>query len=175
MSTLPLPPPTLCFVLAITMMDIELGHILRGGELYLRTRRMIASRSVNMVRHPRGSYIVIIPIAVSGVATPENKVTHWRCHPQCNKNGHTMPNSVLQRFLEGCSSPFMRLADHLTALPSRLVQAMPAWLVKTRRAPSRRSRDARVYGHTTTVMHKLSTPPHPLPSPFLPSRIPTGK
>ena len=39
----------------------------------LRARRMIASRSVNMVRHPRGSYIVI-PITVSGVATPENKV-----------------------------------------------------------------------------------------------------
>ena len=32
---------------------------------------------VNMVRHPRGSYIVI-PIAVSGVVTPKNKVTHWR-------------------------------------------------------------------------------------------------
>ena len=45
---------------------------------------------------------------------------------------------------------------------SRLVQAMSAWLVKTRRAPSRHSRNARVYGHTTTAMHKLSTPP-PLP------------
>ena len=33
---------------------------------------------------------------------------------------------------------------------SRLVQA------KIRRAPSRHSRDARVYGHTTTAMHKLS-------------------
>ena len=36
---------------------------------------------------------------------------------------------------------------------------MSAWLVKTRRAPSRHSRHARVYGHTTTTMHKLSTPP----------------
>ena len=42
---------------------------------------------------------------------------------------------------------------------SRLVQAMSAWLVKTRHAPSRHSRDARVYGHTTTAIHKLSTPP----------------
>ena len=42
---------------------------------------------------------------------------------------------------------------------SRLVQAMPAWLVKTRRALPRHSRDARVYGHTTTAMSKLSTPP----------------
>ena len=52
----------------------------------------------------------------------------------------------------------MRLAEHLTA-HSLLVQAMSAWLVNTRRAPIRRSRDARVCGHTTTVMHKLSTPP----------------
>ena len=44
---------------------------------------------------------------------------------------------------------------------SRLVQAMPAWLVKTRRAPARHSRDARVYGHTTTTMPKLSAPSPP--------------
>ena len=55
------------------MMVIELDHIVRGGEPYLRARGMIASRSVNMVRHPRGSYRVI-SIAVFGVATPENKV-----------------------------------------------------------------------------------------------------
>ena len=42
---------------------------------------------------------------------------------------------------------------------SRLVQAMYAWLVKTRRDPH-----ARVYGHTTTAMPKLSTPPPRLPS-----------
>ena len=65
---------------AVTMMVIELDHIVRCGKPYLRTRGMIASRRVNMVRHPRGSYIAI-PIAVSGVATPENKATHWRCHP----------------------------------------------------------------------------------------------
>ena len=46
---------------------------------------------------------------------------------------------------------------------SRLVQAMPPWLVKTRRAPPRHSRDARVYLHTPTAMLKPSTPP-PLPS-----------
>ena len=43
------------------------------------------------------------------------------------------------------------------------MQAMPAWLLKTRRAPSRHSRDARVYGYTITAMHKLSTPPPPRP------------
>ena len=35
---------------------------------------------------------------------------------------------------------------------------------KTRRAPSRHCRDPRVYGHTTTAMHDMSTlsPPHPI-------------
>ena len=41
---------------------------------------------------------------------------------------------------------------------SRLVQAMPAWSVKARRAPSRHW-DARVYGHTTTAMHDNEYPP----------------
>ena len=61
------------------MTVIELDHIVltphKGDD------GMIASpiNSMDMVRHPRGSYIVI-PIAVSGVATPENK-THWLWHP----------------------------------------------------------------------------------------------
>ena len=32
---------------------------------------------------------------------------------------------------------------------------------ETRRAPSRHNRDARVYGHTTAAMHKMSTHTHP--------------
>ena len=34
------------------MMVLELDHIVRGGKPLLRTRGMIASRSVNMVRYP---------------------------------------------------------------------------------------------------------------------------
>ena len=41
---------------------------------------------------------------------------------------------------------------------SRLVLAVYAWSVKTRHTPSRHCRDARVYGHTTTAMHDMSTP-----------------
>ena len=66
-----------------------------------------------------------------------------------------------KRFLEGCSSPFMRLAKTPHGA-SRLAQAMPAWLAKTRRAPSRHSRGASVYGHTTTAMRKLSATPPPM-------------
>ena len=39
---------------------------------------------------------------------------------------------------------------------------MSAWLMKARRIQSRHSKDARNYGHTTTAMQNLSTPP-PLP------------
>ena len=102
-----------------------------------------------------------IPIAVSGVATPENKVTHWRCVTRKQENRHQVPKSVLRAVLER-----MQFTLHATRRTphgaSRLVQAMSVWLVKSRRAPSRHSRDARVYGHTTTAMHKLSTPPPPL-------------
>ena len=58
-----------------------------------------------------------------------------------------------------CPAP--RRAPHNA---SRLVQAISAWLKKTRRAPSRHSGDARVYGHTTTAMHKLSTSTPPPPN-----------
>ena len=53
----------------------------------------------------------------------------------------------------------MRRGQHLTALRV-LVQAMSTWSVKTRRAPSRHCTDARVYGHATTAMDDMSTPPH---------------
>ena len=36
---------------------------------------------------------------------------------------------------------------------SRLVLAMSAWSVETRRAPARHCRGAEVYGHTNTAMH----------------------
>ena len=63
----------------------------------------------------------------------------------------------------GSYSSRMRLTLHATRptphVALRLVQAMSAWLVTTRLAPSRLCRDAKVYGHTTTAMHGISTPP----------------
>ena len=91
-----------------TMMVVEVDHVVRGGEPELRPRGMIASRSVNMVRHPRGSYIVIL-IAASGVATPENKVTHWLSSIN-KKVGTRCRSPSYERILEICASPFMRLA-----------------------------------------------------------------
>ena len=78
------------------------------------------------------------------------------------KVGTRCRSPFYERFVEGCSSPFLR-PRRTPHGASRLVRAMPACLVKTRRAPSRHSKEARVYGHTTTVMHNLSTPPPPPP------------
>ena len=74
-----------------------------------------------------------------------------------------MPKSVLLAVLRRMQ--FTLHAIHRTPHgASRLVHAMSTWLVNTQRAASQHSRDARVGGHTTTAMHKLSTPP---PSPPL--------
>ena len=95
-----------------------------------------------------------------------------------------LTRGVLRR---GCSS----LALHTTrptptsCFASRWVQAINVrpWLMKTRRAPSRHCiyiyRDARVYCHTTNVMHDMSVPRppaagegggRPLPPPDTPPR-----
>ena len=113
---------------------------------------MIVSRSAHMVSHPRGSYIVIPHCCLWGGHT--KKVIGAVIHKQQSR--HTMPKSVL-RAVFGRMQFTLHATRRTPHDASHLVQAMPAWLVKTRRAPPRHSRDARVYGHTTTAMHKLST------------------
>ena len=86
----------------------------------------------------------------------------------------SLPSPSRKRFFLGCSSTFMRLAKYPTA-PRAWCRKMSAWSVKTRRAPSRFCRGARVYRYTTTAMHDSEyTPSHPLPSlPSLPLISPT--
>ena len=119
------------------------------------------SRSVNMVRHPRGSYIVI-PVAVSRVATPENKVQLIGAVIHEQESRHKVPKCVLQ-------APLGRMQFTLHATrrtphgASRFAQAMSAWLVKTRRAPVRQSRDARVYVWSYDYGHEQTEYPSPRP------------
>lgn len=73
--------------------------------------------------------------------------------PPVRSRCRTLPhNLVLSR---------MHFTVHAARRPphdaSRLVHAIPAWSVNTRRAPSRRRRHARVCGHTTRGMHEVST------------------
>ena len=115
-----------------------------------------------MLRHPRGSYVVN-PLLPLEVATPENHSIHRRCHPYARK-------SAVLRVLSR-----MQLIFHATRPTShgasRSVQAM-SWSVKTRRAPSRHCRDARVSDPATTVMHDTEyTPPPTHPGPYIPRSV----
>ena len=84
---------------------------------------MIASRGVNMVRHPRDSFIRVIPIAGH-----TRKQSNSSALPSiCKKVGTRCRSPSYERFLEGCSSPFMRLAEHLTALRVWCKQCLPGW------------------------------------------------
>ena len=98
-----------------------------------------------------------VPIAASGSGdTPRNKFIHSTLSFMMQESP---PH---ERLLAGCSSPLHTTRPTPPYGASLcLVQAMPACSAKTRCAPSRHCRDARVYGHTTTAMHDMSTPPPP--------------
>ena len=108
------------------------------------------------VTHPRRSYIPNDnPTAVSGSGDTGN---------QTNSSDaviHMQEKSAPQVVLR------MQLTLHATRRThhgaSRLVLAMSAWSVKTRRAPSRRCKGARFYGHETAAMHDVSISPPPSP------------
>ena len=95
-------------------MVVTLDHIVRSGESYLRARGMIL-RSVHMARHPRDSYIVS-PSLLLEVATPKNKLIHSTLSFVRKEAGTRCGSPPNQWFLEGCSSPFMIITEHLTAL-----------------------------------------------------------
>ena len=134
----------LCFFLFFWAVDAtgdRVRSFARGREPSFRTRGMIGSRSVYGKAPMRQLHSE--PIAVSGSGHTEKRLNSF------DDVIHEQETSPHTRFLVGCSSPFMRPHG-----ASRLVLAVSAWSVKTRRAPSRHCRDARrVHGHTTTAMH----------------------
>ena len=103
------------------------------------------------VKGPQGSCIVY-PLRSLEVATPE-KINDAAIH--CKRCASLAVLSRMQLTLDATRPTPQRT--------SCLVQPVSAWSVKARRAPFRYCRDARVYGHTTTAMHAMSTPPRPLP------------
>ena len=117
---------------------------------------MVTSRSVNMVsKAPTRQLHSNTRCCLWSGHTRKQSIIHWRCHPK--ESRPKVPKSVLRAVFGRVH--FTLHATHRTPHgASLLVQAMSAWLVKTRRAPSRHSRDARVNGHTTTTMHKLRSP-----------------
>ena len=120
---------------------------------------MIVSRSVYMVRHTRGSYVGNSWLSLD-MSTPEIILT------VVDAVIRIQDTPPLNRFLVGCSSPFMRLVQHLTALRKAWCKKCLPGQPKTRSAPSRHCRDARVFGNTTTAMQDNEyTPPRAPPSP----------
>ena len=97
---------------------------------------------------------MLIVIAVSGIGHARKQATSLDAVIRMQES------PPQKRFLVGCSSPLMRLAQTPHGA-SHVVQAVSAWSVKTRRVPSRHCRDATVYGRVTTTMHHMITPPPP--------------
>ena len=85
-----------------------------------------------------------------------------RCHPYTRKSASQAVLTV------GCISPFLRLAEHFKAFRAWCQRCL-AWSVKTRPAPFRHCRDARVYGRTTTAVHDNEYTPSPSHFPQPPS------
>ena len=158
---------------------------------FARTHEALSPKTKNMTQHstadiqatsPRAADTQDKPTTTSAAA--DSKVTTTTTINVRNKSPKkqkkqkreitppSIPTSISKNVGTRCRSlsyELMQFTFHATRRTphgaSRLVQAMSAWLVKTRCAPPRHSRYARVYGHTTTAMHKLSTPP-PIPPPY---------
>ena len=102
------------------------------------------------------------PIAVSGSVHTGKQINSFGAVI------HMQESPPHERLLVGCSSqPTLHATRRTPHRASRLVQAMPAWLVKTRRAPSRHCSDARVlwsykYGHAAVqvVSTSYTATPH---------------
>ena len=101
------------------------GEYCAGIRTLTPLEGMVVSRSVCMVRHPRGSYIAY-PLLPRGVATPENKSSHSTLSSTCNNvrtgcqgTHHPAVHTILlylNIYNDEAHPSFMRLAEHLTAL-----------------------------------------------------------
>ena len=151
---LPLPSALPFCLFGGTMMVVEFDLIGRGGEPELRMG---------------GNDLVTL--CEDHEAPTREYNTHWcLCHIHTRKRSNSLalssvsmedrrkvPKYVLRTVLERMQFT-IRATRQTRHGVSRLAQEMAAWLVKTGRAPLQPSMNARGYGHTTTPMHKLSTP-----------------
>ena len=92
---------------------------MRGGEPLLRPRGTIGSRSLYgkvRMRQLHGNSIII---AVSGSGHTGTQINYF------DAVIHMQESPARTRFSVGCSSAFMRLAEHLTALRACWTQRLP--------------------------------------------------
>ena len=95
------------------------------------------------------------PLDITILYPPENKSTNSTLPCTCKKVRLTKVMPQWDAAHPSCDSP------NTARRFARLVQVVPAWSVKTRRARSRHCRDAKVCGHSTMVMHDMRRPPTP--------------
>ena len=126
-----------CCFLAVAATGGRVRSFARIGEPLLRTRGMIGSRRV-YGKAPMRLHSNLISVSGSGHTGKKINAFDAVIHMQ-----ESPPH---KRFF--CVKKVALHATRRTPhVASRLVQAVPAWSVKTQRAPSRHCRDARVYGH----------------------------
>ena len=160
-------------------MQVGLASVRHGAVKHVSHCMSETARVPPFLRFTRAPRLAAESDHLCGVGAlsdaPGGRWYHAVCTWQAPKRqSHSMPIAVYhvrespphRRFLAltGRSSPFMRLAGHLTAL-SRLVRAMSAWSLGNPTWPRPGiCRVVRVYGHTTThtTMHGISTPRPPL-------------
>ena len=107
------------FVLAVTTAGGRVRSFWCDDNLSSAQGGIIVSRSVHMVGHPRSCYIVN-PLLSLEVVTPENESIQF-----INAVIHMQENLPQKRFLVRCSSPFVRLAQNITALCAWCKQYLP--------------------------------------------------
>ena len=92
-------------------------------------------------------------------ATAETNSVTSKPSSMCNKVRTMRPSPPHKCFLAGCSSPFIytyttnRASDGALRVCCYSMRCL-VWSVKTRRRPSRHSRDAWAYGLMATAVHK---------------------
>ena len=96
------------FFLAVTATGGRVRSFVRGGEALLRTRGMIGSSSVYGKVPTRQLCSSLIAVSRSGHTEKQINSFHAVIHT------HEIPPR--KRFSVGCSSPLIRLAEHLPAL-----------------------------------------------------------
>ena len=117
---------------------------------------MILSRSVSIVMHPRGNFVVY-PLVSLEVVTTGKYIKSLEAVIHMQESTHNVPKSASPSVLGRMQLTLVRLSEHLAAFRAWCQRCRSA---KTRRAPFRRCRDARVRGRKITTMHVYwYTPP----------------
>ena len=89
------------------------------GEPYLRTRGMVEWIKKCVYGKAPTRYLRSKPIACLW------KWPHQKINQLIDAVSHVQENAPQKRFVVGCSPPFMRLAQHLTALRAWCKQCLP--------------------------------------------------